>query len=53
MDLVTNDWKHIATLNENFPKTPLKNLYNNKGTRKVKVFQKFLTKTFTTNISNL
>ena len=45
MDLIPNDWKHIATLNWNFSKTPLKFFcYNNKGTRKVKVFLKLSNK---------
>ena len=36
MDLIPNDWKHIATFNWNFSKTLLKTFcYNNKWNRKV------------------
>ena len=54
--LIPDDWKHIDTLNWNFSKNPLKKTlcYNNKGTRKVKVFQKISTKeSLQTDFSNL
>ena len=40
MDLIPNDWKHLLKT-ETCQKCLLKNFYyNNKGTRKVKYFQK-------------
>ena len=59
MDLIPNDWKHIATLNWNYPKNPFKKsfCYNDKGTSKVKVFPKLskediLQQTIQINISS-
>ena len=44
MDLIPNDWRHLATLTETSQKPLLQNFYyNNKDTRRVK---NFLTKKF-------